>query len=120
MSFLFLAEFLKNQEQLFGEISYFSKEEPKLEGIFYICLFCFILIMGISSKGKGVVYIIDYAALIVSYAFIFSTKFFEVELIEKIKGYILIVSGGLFWITGIFKLFNSLIIGTIPLFEPTD
>lgn len=120
LSFLFIAIYFKNQQNIFGFISDFATNNDKLEGIFYILLFCLLLVMGISSKDKGIIYIIDFAVLFVTYVFLFVFKFFKTSIIEKIDNYMFIVSGGLFWLTGLFKLLNSLLYGTIIIFEPSD
>ena len=79
MSFLFMTLYLKNQtlENLAGKVS--ENDTDKLQGIFYILLFCFILVIGISSKEKGIVYIFDYAVLFITYVFLFAYKFFKNE-----------------------------------------
>ena len=106
LSFLFIAIFLKNQNHFYDYITNISNGDDKLEGIFYILLFTFLLIIGISSKDKGIAYIIDYAALFISYVFLFVYKFFKYNIIGKIDNYMFIVTGALFWITGIFKILN--------------
>ena len=120
MSFLFMTLYLKNQtlENLAGKVS--ENDTDKLQGIFYILLFCFILVIGISSKDKGIVYIFDYAVLFITYVFLFAYKFFKNEWIKKIDFYIFVICGGLFWITGIIKILNSVISGSIGIVEPSD
>lgn len=120
MSFLFMTLFLKyqNLENLVEKVS--ETDTDKLQGIFYILLFCFILVIGISSKEKGIVYIIDYAVLFITYVLLFAYKFFKNEWIKKIDFYIFIICGAFFWITGIIKLFNSVISGSINIVEPSD
>ncbi len=120
LSFLLISIYFKNQENIFGFISDFGTSNDKLEGIFYILLFCLLLVIGISSKEKGIIYIIDYAILFVTYAFLFVFKFFKTTTIGQIDNYLFIISGGLFWLTGLFKLFNSLLYGSIVIFELTD
>ena len=78
----------------------------KLQGLFYILLFCFLLIIAISSKNKKIIYCIDYGVLFVTFVLLFEYKFFKTKIIKTIGGYAFIVSGALFWITGILKLFN--------------
>lgn len=120
MSFLFMTLFLKyqNLENLVEKVS--ETDTDKLQGIFYILLFCFILVIGISSKEKGIVYIIDYVVLFITYVLLFAYKFFKNEWIKKIDFYIFIICGAFFWITGIIKLFNSVISGSINIVEPSD
>ena len=105
LSFLFIALFLKNKKlDNFAEF----EDNDRIEGIFYILLFSFILIIGISSKEKGIFFAIDYVVLFVTYVFLFAYKFFKNEIIKKIDMYMFIVCGALFWITGVFKFFRSL------------
>ena len=120
LSFLFVAKYLKNQAHCFGYISDFYTNNEKLEGIFYILLFSMIFIIGISSKDKGIIFIIDYAVLFITYVFLFAYKFFKTKIIGDIDNYMFIVAGGLFWLTGIFKLLNNLLESSIVIFEPTD
>lgn len=108
LSFLFITFFFKNQNNIFGYVSNFSIDDDKLEGIFCILYFCLIFIIGISSKGEGFLIIIDYAALFVTYIFLFAYKFFRNNIIEKIDYYMFIVSGALFWITGIFQIIRNI------------
>ena len=84
LSFLFIAIFLKNQSHFYDDITNISTGDDKLEGIFYILLFSFLLIIGVSSKDKGIAFIIDYAALFVTYIFLFAYKFFRNDIIGKI------------------------------------
>ena len=54
-SFLFIALFLS--EKNLGDISsHFTESNNKLKGLFYIIFFSFILIIGISSKEKGIIF----------------------------------------------------------------
>ena len=109
LSFLFITLFLKNQNNIFGDISnYSNNNNDKLQGIFYILFFCLILVIGISSKEKGFVLIIDYATLFISYIFLFAYKFFRNNIIETIDYYMFIVSGAFFWITGIFLIIQNI------------
>ena len=47
-------------------------ENLKLEGLFYILFFTFILIIGISAKEKGIIFIINYGVLFFGFVFLFS------------------------------------------------
>ncbi len=120
LSFLFITLFLKNQN--IGSISdYLGKyDNDNLQGIFYVMLFCFILIIGLSSKRKGFFFVIDYVVLLVSYDFLFAYKFFQKDLLKTIDGYTFIICGALFWITGSLKLLNSNVNAFIQLLEPSD
>ena len=119
-AFLFMALFLKNQN--LGNVTDYSGKynNDKLQGIFYILFFCFIFVIGISSKQKGIIFIIDKAVLFVSYVFLFAYKFFKNDMIKKIGAYFFIVCSGLYWITGTFKFFNDLIDFSIVILEPSD
>lgn len=119
LSFLFIALFIKNQD--LGYISEnFGNSNDTLQGVFYIVFFCFILIIGISSKAKGNIYIIDYAILLLSYVFLFAYKFFKNDTLKKIDSYIFIVCGAFYWITGILKILNSSPNINIKILEPSD
>ena len=120
LSFFFICLFLKNQ--YLGNIYNYlgTYDNDKLQGIFYILFFCFILIIGICSKEKGIIYVIDYAILFVTYVFLFAYKFFKNDMFKKIDCYMFIVCGGIYWITGLFKFCNSLMDSTIIIYEPSD
>lgn len=120
LSFLFITLFLKNQN--LGSISDYlgTYNNDKLQGIFYIMLFCLILFIGISSKEKGLIYIIDYAVLFISYVFLFAYKFFKNDIIKTIDCYMFIVCGALYWITGVLKMLNSSLKNNIKILEPSD
>ena len=112
--------FLKNQN--LGSISDYlgTYNNDKLQGIFYIMLFCLILVIGISSKEKGLIYIIYYAVLFISYVFLFAYKFFKNDIIKTIDCYMFIVCGALYWITGVLKMLNSSLKNNIKILEPSD
>jgi succinate-acetate transporter protein len=74
----------------------------------------------ISSKNKGIIFIIDYAVLFICYVLLFIFKYFDIDIIKTIDSYAFIVCGALFWITGILKLVNNSISSTIKLLEPSD
>ena len=118
-SFLFIALYLKYQ-QIFGYISDFSTNNDKLEGIFYILLFCFLLIIGISSKDNGIAFIVNCGTLFVSFVFLFVYKFSKNNKIAQIDYYFFLVSGVLFWVTGIFKLLANLMNYSTIFFELYD
>ncbi len=83
-------------------------------------LFCLILVIGVSSKEKGLLYIIDYAVLFITYVFLFAYKFFKNDIIKKIDCYMFIVCGALYWITGILKILNSSLKTNIKILDPSD
>ena len=118
-SFLFIALFLKGQNNL-GDLSP-RKENSKLEGLFYIIFFAFIFIIGISSKGKGIIFSINYAILFLGFVFLFADKYFGNKWIKYVHSYTFIVAAALLWITGILKLINNgLINKSIKILDPTD
>ena len=120
MSFLFLTLFFKYQELGFISDTLGFYDNDKLQSIFYILFFCFIFVIGISSKDKGLIYIINYASLFVTYAFLFVYKYFKNDIIKIINCYIFIVVGAFFWITGILKLMNSILSSSFRFMEPSD
>ena len=105
LSFYFSIIYFKNKKFL-SFATYVDDNNNKLQGLFYILLFCFLLIIAISSKDKKIIYCIDYGVLFVTFVLLFEYKFFKTKIIKTIGGYAFIVSGALFWITGILKLFN--------------
>ena len=116
-SFLFMTLFTQGKitSRLLGE------SNDKLQGIFYILLFCLLLILGISSKEKGLIYIINYAILFVGFVFLFAFSFFGNKWIKYIYSYAFIVGAALLWIIGILKLINnSLIDKSLKILDPTD
>ena len=119
-SFLFIALFLS--EKNLGEISSeFTETNNKLKGLFYIIFFSFILIIGISSKEKGIIFIINYAVLFVGFVFLFAGKFFGNDWAKYVYSYTFIVSAALLWVIGILKLINNgLVNKSITILEPTD
>jgi len=120
MSFLFLTISFKYQELGFITDSLGFNDNDILQSIFYILFFCFLFVIGISSKDKGLIHIINYAALFVTYAFLFVYKFFKNDAIKIISCYIFIVCGAFFWITGILKLMNSMLSISFRFMEPSD
>ena len=91
----------------------------RLHGTFYLIFCTFLIFITVSSKNKGVAYIVDYAVLSVGYLILFLCKYIEKG--EKVYSIILIIAGALFWITGILKLIdNTLIDKSIPFLKPSD
>ena len=84
-------------------------DNNKLRAIFYIFIFCFFLVLLISSYRKGKIFMVNYFILFVGFVFLFLDNFFEdkYDCIKKTHYYIFIISGGLMWIIGIFKLINN-------------
>ena len=86
-----------------------SFSNNKLRAIFYIFIFCFFLVLLISSYRKGKIFMVNYFILFVGFVFLFLDNFFEdkYDCIKKTHYYIFIISGGLMWIIGILKLINN-------------
>ena len=93
----------KNEENLL------DNNNNKLRAIFYIFIFCFFLVLLISSYRKGKIFMVNYFILFVGFVFLFLDNFFEdkYDCIKKTHYYIFIISGGLMWIIGILKLINN-------------
>ena len=97
-----------------------DNDNDKLQGIFYILFFAFLLIIGLSAKTKGIIYVIDYAVLFLGFVFLFAYKYFGNKVIKYIYSYIFIVAAALLWVTGILKLINNGLSKSISFLDPTD
>ena len=102
---LFIFWFLKyilieNQDQ---EL---EKDEKK-EGAFYIIWFILSLLIIIAVKNKGIFYSLNYFAVAAAFVFIFIDKYADQEWSKLTYGYIFIISGCLFWITGLLRISSS-------------
>jgi hypothetical protein len=97
-----------------------DNDNDKLQGIFYILFFAFLLIIGLSAKTKGIVYVVDYAVLFLGFVFLFAYKYFGRKWIRYVYSYVFIVAAALLWITGILKLINNGLVKSIPFLDPTD
>ena len=106
LSFYFIILYFKNKN-LVILTSLVNYNNNKLQGLFYILFFCFLLFIVISSKSQKI-YFIDFCVLFLSFVLLFEYKYFKTKIIKKIDSYAFIVCGALFWITGILKLFNLL------------
>ena len=120
LSFLFITLYFKNQDLKFISACLGYNDNDKLQGVFYILLSCFILCIGISSQEKGLLYIINYFILFVTYVFLCVYKFSKNDMIKKINSYIFIVLGAFYWIIGILKIFNNLLNSSLKFMEPSD
>ena len=117
-SFYFISLFLR--EIKMGDITN-NNTNNKLHGTFYAIIFCFTFFIAISYKNKGKIYMINYIILFCGYLVLFFYKYIEADLILKISSFIFVVSGVLFWITGILKIIdNSLNEKTIKILRPND
>ena len=104
------------------EIGENGEQNDKIEGLFYIIFFVFILIIGISAKEKGIILIINYAILFVGFVFLFADKFFgKNKWLKYVYCYVFLVSALFLWITGILKLVNNYLNNRLVKFlGPTD
>ena len=109
MFYVFKEEnYIKISEKL--NIDIFDKNENyKLQGIFYILIFCLFFIMGFSAFKKGIIYIVNYFILFVGFVFLFIDFYWEKKYnwIDDVHYYIFLVSGALMWIIGILKIVNQ-------------
>ena len=105
--FLFISWFMKNN---YLEKNMINQNE-KYEGALYVIWCALTLIILIGVKNKGVIYSLDYLALAAGFIFIFVDKYADQKWSRKTYGYIFIVSGGFFWITGLLRFINSSILG---------
>ena len=119
-SLFFISLFLS--EKSLGDISsFFSEKNYKLQGLFYIIFFCVIMIIGISSKEKGILFPINYGILFIGFVFLFADKFFEKNWLKYVHPYVFIVAAAFMWIIGILKLINNGMVNkSITMLEPTD
>lgn len=98
-----------------------DEENVKMHGSFYAIFFSLIICIAISSKNKGKIYIVDYVVLFLGYLFLFFYKYIKTDWIEKVYSFIFIVSGALFWITGLLKIIDSgLNDSSISILQPSD
>ena len=118
-SFIFIILFLKEKVGIIGNN---TAPNSKIEGLFYILIFAFILIIGLSAKEKGIIFIINYAVLFVGFVFLFANKFFEkTNWLRYVHYYAFIVSAAFLWITGILKLVNNCLNNKLNvILGPTD
>ena len=107
---LFFAEYPdKNGNNFFEYFNNFGTtgENDELRGTFYILLFLLFFCIAISYKNKGKIFILDHASLFIGFIFFFLYKFFDKDWMEKAYSYIFIISGGLFWLTGLLKMIDN-------------
>ena len=119
LSFYFVAYFLKEQN-----LNYISEKYEiigtKLSGIFYILIFTLFLVISISSKSKGIFYILNLYILSLAFLFLFLHKFLDYDWIKTVYSYIFVVSGVLYWLIGILKLINSMLKTSMKILQPSD
>jgi hypothetical protein len=119
-AFYFLSSFFCNNLYFINIPEKSANDNDKLQGIFYILFFAFLLIIGLSAKTKGIIYVIDYAVLFLGFVFLFAYKYFGNKVIKYIYSYIFIVAAALLWVTGILKLINNGLSKSISFLDPTD
>jgi len=114
LSFYFLTIYFKEENyiKILGKFNgdiFDSNENYKLQGIFYILIFCLFFIMGFSAFKKGIIYIVNYFILFVGFVFLFIDFYWEKKYnwIDDVHYYIFLVSGALMWIIGILKIVNQ-------------
>ena len=114
LSFYFLTIYFKEENYIkilgkFNSDIFDSNENYKLQGIFYILIFCLFFIMGFSAFKKGIIYIVNYFILFVGFVFLFIDFYWEKKhnWIDDVHYYIFLVSGALMWIIGILKIVNQ-------------
>ena len=114
LSFYFLTIYFK-EENYFKILEKFNDDiidnvdNYKLQGIFYILIFCLFFIIGFSAFKKGIIYIVNYFILFVGFVFLFIDFYWEKKdsWIDDVHSYIFLVSGALMWIIGILKIVNQ-------------
>jgi succinate-acetate transporter protein len=82
-------------------------KDKKYEGAIYIIWLLLVLIIIFGVKNKGLIYSLDYLAVAVGFLFLIISKYSDIDWIKKVHGYAFIVSGGLFWITGLLRFINN-------------
>jgi hypothetical protein len=114
LSFYFLTIYFKEENyiKILGKFNgniFDSNENYKLQGIFYILIFCLFFIKGFSAFKKGIIYIVNYFILFVGFVFLFIDFYWEKKYnwIDDVHYYIFLVSGALMWIIGILKIVNQ-------------
>ena len=104
--FLFISWFFKfyyiiNPEG--GEVN----EDELYEGALYILWFALSAFLIVAVKNKGILYSLDYLVIAVAFVFLFVDKYANQKWLKKAYGYSFLVSGCLFWITGLLRFINS-------------
>ena len=86
-----------------------QEEDESYEGIFYIIWVILVLLIIIGVKNKGVIYSLGYLLIAAGFVFMFICKYAKKGWIEKVYGYIFIISGILFWAIGLLRFMNTTI-----------
>lgn len=101
--------------------SYDSPINKELRGTFCIFLFLLFFFITFAYKNKGKLYMFDQAALCIGFIFLFLYNYIDRVWIEKVNAYAFIVIGGVFWLTGLFKMMDNLFTNSSIVFlAPTD
>ena len=82
-------------------------EDEIYEGALYILWFALSAFLIVAVKNKGILYSLDYLVIAVSFVFLFVDKYANQKWLKKAYGYSFLVSGCLFWITGLLRFINS-------------
>ena len=101
---LFISWYYKYKKILKKNSDY---QDKKYEGVIYILFTVIAITILIASKNKGIMYPINYLALVVAFAFMIVDKYVNRDWCKQTFSYSFVVSGGLFWITGLMRLLNS-------------
>jgi len=107
-SFHLVSLFLVRTDLELGEIT--SKDDnEKLYGTYFLIFVVFIFFVGLSSKSKGMIFIINYIVLFFGHFTIFIFYYINANFIKTIYSIILIASGAIFWLIGVIKIIDNFI-----------
>ena len=121
LSFFFISNYILDSNDNTLKILENASENDKLRGTYYIILFLLFLCIAVSYKDKGKLYIVNYGALFIGFIFRFLYQYFEKDIIKKIYSHMFIAIGGLFWLTGLFKMIDNLMSNSSLIFlYPSD
>ena len=104
--FLFISWFFKFYYILHpegGEVN----EDELYEGTLYILWFALSGFLIVAVKNKGIFYSLDYLVIASAFVFLFVDKYANQNWLKKAYGYTFLISGCLFWITGVLRFINS-------------
>ena len=104
--FLFISWFFKFYYILHPEGGDVNEDEL-YEGQIYILWFALSAFLIVAVKNKGILYSLDYLVIAVAFVFLFVDKYANQKWLKKAYGYSFLVSGCLFWITGLLRFINS-------------
>ena len=101
ISWFFKFYYIMNPER--GEVN----EDELYEGALYILWFALSAFLIVAVKNKGILYSLDYLVIAVAFVFLFVDKYANQNWLKKAYGYTFLVSGCLFWITGLLRFINN-------------